>query len=1031
MKPFLRSLPLLFALACCLLPGRAQASGWPNGNDSIFPALPTAKPYINFDGKGFLINGKRAFIVAGELQYPRTPRAMWRDRLLRIKRTGYNTVQTYAFWNYHEPREGEFDFTGEKDLDAFLKLVHSLNMYAIIRMGPYVNAEWDTGGLPVWLRFKPGLRPMTDNQPFYNAVDPYFARLYPILVANQINHGGAILMVQLENEHVFSGNPGGPGGGTDIHDAYYKRFYDNARKAGLEVPLFFSGLNHSDDPAGDDPMDISQRSSPWYSTEFWTGWVARYGMDEERAKKLERATWKVIAYGGGGYTHYTMAGGTDFETWNNDQQASSYDFGSPIGQVGDLRDAYYYCKRAAMFATSFPAVLSNSLAESGGDGSQATGGVQITNRKGASGEILFLDNHDGGPVKTQIKTAVGLFPSAGPITLAPDEIMPVIKGYPLAPNVNLQLAAARLLGMTTLGDMTTLVVYGVPGEPVELHFAAAGAKTAGASAGNSALTVTPTLVVLKARVPAAAPLVSAFQVGSHTVRILTMSAAMADRTWFLDGGLIACGPDYVGEVQKSGGVPRLSTEQRGLGAAQFPALPQLLYTASLDAPTALAPVTVPNAAPNAALASAPTLGPWSADALTQPAQPGFNDADWKSSAEPLPMGADGDFSAYAWYRTTLSAPTAGVYQVSISDVGDWLTCFVNGKREDSSDVQTRYKTAAPRDLSVHLKAGTNTLAFLTAHYGRNKLFNYYGPIDEIDAKGIAGTVSLTTATPKAVPVTAFLWQADDKAPGDAAQLAAPGLVTTGATWHDASTTTDVFNGRIGWAWFRTVLPAVPGPHRRIHFNSIDDNGTVYLNGKKIADNVGVNAGADISLDDGWQEGGPNVLAVAVQNTAGAGGLLGDIKLTGGITDGIAVHGWKMRGGVIPPAATASVWAPLAAGAGEDAPAFYRATFAATPPTAGGPHPILRATFAGLSRGFFWLNGHNLGRYPEKAPVESIYLPESMLVPGQNSLVVFDEDGNPPAQVKIIVETEASRVGAVLMPRGGSVTASATLGRNAR
>ncbi len=1011
MKPSPRLLPILFALACCLLPIRAHAFGWPNDNDSIFPPLPAARPYINFDGKGFLINGKRTFIVAGELQYPRTPRAQWRDRLLRIKRAGYNTVQTYAFWNYHEPREGEFDFTGEKDLDAFLKLVHSLNLYAIVRMGPYVNAEWDTGGLPVWLRFKPGLLPMTDNQPFYQAVDPYFAKLYPILVANQINHGGPILMVQLENEHVLGG---GAGGGTDLANAYYKRYYEHARQAGLEVPLFFSGLNHSDDPAGNDPFDTSQRTSPWYSTEFWTGWVGRYGMEPERAKKLERATWKVIAYGGAGYTHYTMAGGTDFETWNNDQQAASYDFGSPIGQVGDLRDAYYRCKRAALFATSFPAVLSNSLAESGGDGAAPTqDSVHITHRKGAAGEVLFLDNGGGGPVKTQIKMTGGaLFPSAGPITLQPGEIMPVVMGCPLAPGVDLELAAAHLLGAQTHGNITTLVAYGVPGEPIELHFAAAGAKAAGQSAGNEALTMAAAQVILKTRIPATEPLVSAFQVGVHTVRVLTMSADMADRTWFLDNGLIACGPDYVGE-EGTEGKPRLITEQRGLGAPSSPALPKLLYTASLAPPSLLAPVPVPGAVP----AAAPSLGVWRMDALTQPAQPGYDDAAWKGSADPLPMGTDGDISAYAWYRANVNAPAAGVYQVSITDAGDWLACFANGKREESSDVQTRYQTPVPRSLTVHLRAGPNTLAFLAAHYGRNKLFNYYGPLDDIDAKGIAGTVSLTTTAPSAVPLNGFRWRADDKAPGDAARFAAPEFPTTGTDWHDATTTTDVFKDRLGWAWFRATLPNLPGPHRRIHFNSIDDNGTVYLNGKKIADDVGINAGRDIPLDDAWRDGGPNVLAVAVQNTAGAGGLLGDVKLTGGIVDGIAVHSWKMRGGVTPPSPTAAnVWSPLVGSGGADAPAFYQTTFQAAPPAASGPHPILRATFAGLSRGFFWLNGRCLGRYPEKAPIDSIYLPESLLRPGGNSLVVFDEDGNPPTQVKIIVETGASRVGAVLVPQ---------------
>ena len=127
MKYLNRPRTALFVLCLlCILAGRVHAFGWPNTNDNIFPPTAAARPYISFDKLGFIVNGKRTFIVAGELQYPRTPRAMWRDRLLRIKRAGYNTVQTYVFWNYHEPVENRFEFTGEKDLNAYLQLIHSL-----------------------------------------------------------------------------------------------------------------------------------------------------------------------------------------------------------------------------------------------------------------------------------------------------------------------------------------------------------------------------------------------------------------------------------------------------------------------------------------------------------------------------------------------------------------------------------------------------------------------------------------------------------------------------------------------------------------------------------------------------------------------------------------------------------------------------------------------------------------------------------------------------------------------------------------
>ncbi len=1005
-------LPLaLMALLLALPAARTQAFGWPNNNDSIFPPLPAAKPYINFDGKGFIIKGKRTFIVAGDMHYPRTPRALWRDRLLKIKRAGYNTVQTYAFWNYHEPREGQFDFTGEKDLDAFLKTVKSLNMYAIVRAGPYINAEWDTGGLPVWLRFKPGLLPMTDNPQFYAAVTPYWNKLFPILAANQITHGGPIIMVQLENEHVL---PGGVGGGTDLPNAYYKHYYAKARAMGLTIPLFFSGLNHNDDPAGDSPFDTSQRTSPWYSTEFWTGWVARYGVDPERGKKLERTTWKVIAFGGAGYTHYTMAGGTDFDTWNNDEQAASYDFGSPIGQTGDLRDDYYFCKRAAMFATSMAPVLSNSLAAAGGAGAAPTDPrLQITQRTGKAGQILFLDNRTGEAIKTQIKMPNGkVYPVAGPMTLAPGEIMPVVKGFPVTPGVNLTLGAARILGIAQSGPMTTLVIYGPAGEPAELHFAAANAKIMQQTAGSKALTATTDRVLWRGTIPAATPSASVFKVGTRLVRVLAMSTDRADRTWFLkDDALIACGPDYVGEVNETPQGLRLDTERRGLGPAS--ARPALLYTATVAAPAKLISVPVPGTRPDPA--TAPALTPWRVDAANPEAQTAYSDAKWKTSPEPLPIGADGDFSNYAWYRTTVTVPKAGDYQLNLSDAGDWVSAFVNGKHADSNGPTTRYQSATPRRLLVPLVEGKNTVAFLTAHYGRNKLFNYYGPLDTIDAKGISGPVSLSPPSGTAgAQVTKFRWQLDPQAPLDSDAKASPTLNTTGADWQDTDNDKDVFNATAGWAWYRTTLPDISGPHRHLHFSSIDDYGIVFLNGKQIDPNVPINADRDVSLDEAWKEGGPNVLAVAVHNTGGPGNI-GAVRLDTDLPPGENISGWKMRGGVVLPAVSSPEWTAAVPTAAANAPAFYATTFEAVAPGPVGPYPVLRLSTQGMSRGFVWLNGRNLGRYPEKSPVEGVYLPPSLLRSTGNHLVVFDEDGAAPAGMHIIVEAAASRVGVVLAP----------------
>ena len=289
-------------------------------------------------------------------------------------------------------------------------------------------------------------------------------------------------------------------------------------------------------------------------------------------------------------------------------------------------------------------------------------------------------------------------------------------------------------------------------------------------------------------------------------------------------------------------------------------------------------------------------------------------------------------------------------------------------------------------------------------------------MDTIDAKGIVGPVTLTKNAGKAIELNTFRWQTDDQAPSDSVKQAAPDLDTSGPAWADANTSTDVFGGgRVGWAWFRAKLPEAPGPHRRIYFHSIDDFGTIFLNGKQLAAGIGLNSDTTVSLDPAWREGGPNVLAVAVQNTGGPGGLTGEVRLEVGLADGTPVKNWKMHGGVAYPPYTSPQWKPLSGGS-SGIPTFYHAVFAATPPGEAGPHPVLRASMIGLSRGFMWLNGRCLGRYPEKSPINGLYLPESLLRSGKNDLVIFDEDGNVPTGVKIFVEDAASRTGEVLITK---------------
>jgi beta-galactosidase len=116
------------------------------------------------------------------------------------------------------------------------------------------------------------------------------------------------------------------------------------------------------------------------------------------------------------------------------------------------------------------------------------------------------------------------------------------------------------------------------------------------------------------------------------------------------------------------------------------------------------------------------------------------------------------------------------------------------------------------------------------------------------------------------------WRAD-RMSGGAALDAGSVMDTSGPEWKTAATGDDVFQGRVGFAWYRADLPDMANPRRLLRFNNVDNNATVYLNGRKLAYHVGCNVQFDVGLDSAWKPGGPNNLAVLVQNEGGPGGIL--------------------------------------------------------------------------------------------------------------------------------------------------------------
>ena len=154
---------------------------------------------IRYDASCFTLNGRDTFIYSASFHYPRCPKALWRDRLEKLKRAGFNTIETYVFWNYHERAEGQCDLS---EFEEFATLVKEMGFFLIARPGPYVCAEWHRGGIPDWVAAK--RFPLRSNHPQnLQWSQHWYGRVLPVIARHQITVGGPIIMVQLENEYDF------------------------------------------------------------------------------------------------------------------------------------------------------------------------------------------------------------------------------------------------------------------------------------------------------------------------------------------------------------------------------------------------------------------------------------------------------------------------------------------------------------------------------------------------------------------------------------------------------------------------------------------------------------------------------------------------------------------------------------------------------------------------------------------------------------------------------------------------------------
>ena len=191
--------------------------------------------YLTKDGEPWLP-------VMGEFHYSRYPDKYWEEELQKMKAGGVQIVATYVFWNHHEEVEGEFDWSGQRNLRRFIELAAQNNLYVWLRIGPYGHGEVRNGGLPDWI-FKKGKTRSNDPQ-YLSFVNRYFNELGRQVHGLFWKDGGPIIGVQLENEYYAHG--------PDAGAAHIRELKRIANQAGIVAPLYtVTGWGDPDFPAGE------------------------------------------------------------------------------------------------------------------------------------------------------------------------------------------------------------------------------------------------------------------------------------------------------------------------------------------------------------------------------------------------------------------------------------------------------------------------------------------------------------------------------------------------------------------------------------------------------------------------------------------------------------------------------------------------------------------------------------------------------------------------------------------------------------
>lgn len=794
---------------------------------------------VTWDSRSLFIDGKRILLYGGEFHYWRLPSPeLWTDRLEKMKAAGLNAVSIYFDWAYHSSAPGSYDFSGIRDVDRLLTIADKLGLYVVARVGPYMNAEVDAGGLPGWLLREPlflrnqtwnGTTAVAQYSPLYEQyAKEWFGHILPIVARHQVTNGGSVVLLQIENEY-----------SQDTGSAQYMAdLYTDARVEGIKVPIFhndywFKGewskqvdLYAFDSyPYGFDcchqwwdthfhGIDLWENTlrttlgitTPVFASELQGGAFDPWGgkgyeavaatLDDDWLTALDQS---VLAQGTTILNTYMFVGGTSWGYMSEPGVYTSYDYGAPISESGALRPAYYAAHRLALFLQSFgPDLAGADAAPAIALPSNPQVVVHARSNPQSGEDFIFLRHGDAGPsASTSLSLALGARRVDIPqqpntqITLPGHGAALLLANATTGP-MHLNYSTSQVLTSTETASGSYLVLYGPEGTAGETDFALPSVPPA--VVHNADVQVTRANGELRLNYThTLEPRTVSIQTAQGTLRLIITSTPQASHYW-VDQNLIISGPDLV-TASAGGMVLRTSS---GHGSRVYGAPPErslLLDGLRTAAPDPTMGTTLLGTLTGAPRLSLPPLANWKFQAEPSQADPSLDDSSWtlanhtgttNPNVPPTSTLLADDYGfhyGFVWYRGHFTA-TGQESSITVT-ARQRYSVYLNGTligsaTESLADPPHTYATARTLPVPVALlKIGQdNVVAVLTESLGHDEGW-LAGPLAQSPQGLLRATLS------DAVPIT---WRLQGAQGGE----------TPSDTMRGPMNASGLFGERSGW-----------------------------------------------------------------------------------------------------------------------------------------------------------------------------------------------------------------------------------------